>query len=131
MTARENLLSLGRVASASASVFVKDIGQGLLVVSHNTLALLGLTVVAALVTFASQHNLREQLETRTLGWLNARQEARAEAAGDTLYGVADPNAIQRATAVNPKELTRPQAAVAQFLARRYKVAPEPIGRLVQ
>ena len=41
------------------------------------------------------------------------------------------DAISRATAVDPKELTRQQAAVAHWISRRYRVAPEPISRLVQ
>jgi len=43
----------------------------------------------------------------------------------------EPDAVARATAVDPKDLPRQQAAVAQWLARRYKVAPEPVSRLVQ
>jgi len=39
--------------------------------------------------------------------------------------------VARATAVDPKTLTRQQAAVTHWLARRYKVAPEPISALVQ
>jgi hypothetical protein len=124
-------LSLARSTSAATSLFVKDIGQGLLVVSHNTLALVGLAVVAVLMMFVSQGELRHKLETQALGWLNARQEARADAEGNTLYGSAEPDAVARATASNPKDLPRQQAAVAQWLARRYKVAPEPISRLVQ
>jgi soluble lytic murein transglycosylase-like protein len=37
----------------------------------------------------------------------------------------------RATAVDPKQLTRQQAAVAHWISRRYRVAPEPISRLVK
>ena len=131
MTARRDLLSLARSTGAATSLFVKDIGQGLLVVSHNTLALLGLAVVAVLLTFASQAELRHRVEEQAFGWLNARQEARAEAEGNTLYGSGEPDAVARATATNPKDLTRQQAAVAQWLSRRYKVAPEPVSRLVQ
>ncbi|MDN3544696.1 lytic transglycosylase domain-containing protein [Kinneretia asaccharophila] len=131
MTARQSVSSLTRGATAAATLFVKDIGQGLLVVSHNTLALLGLAVVAVLLMFSSQADLRHKLETEAFGWLNARQEARAEASGNTLLGVAEPEALARATAADPKELTRQQAAVAMWLSRRYKVAPEPISRLVQ
>ena len=43
----------------------------------------------------------------------------------------EPHAIARATATNPKELTRQQASVAHWLSRRYRVAPEPISRLVK
>jgi soluble lytic murein transglycosylase-like protein len=45
--------------------------------------------------------------------------------------MAEPEAITRATAVDPKELTRQQALVANYLARRYRVAPEPVSRLVK
>ncbi|WP_271009580.1 lytic transglycosylase domain-containing protein [Paucibacter sp. B51] len=131
MTARRDLLSLTRSTGAAASLFIKDIGQGLLVVSHNTLALVGLAVVAVLLTFASQAELRQQLEGQARGWLHARQEARNIADGNTLIGNEEPDAIARATAVDPKDLPRQQAAIAQWVARRYKVAPEPISRLVQ
>jgi len=131
MTARLKVLSLARSTGAATSLFVKDIGQGLLVVSHNTLALVGLAVVGVLMTFISQDDLRHKLETQAFGWLSARQEARAEAEGNTLYATAEPDAVSRATASNPKDLPRQQAAVAQWLSRRYRVAPEPISRLVQ
>jgi hypothetical protein len=45
--------------------------------------------------------------------------------------LVEPDAVIRATASDPKELNRQQAAVAQWLSRRYRVAPEPISRLVQ
>ncbi|MFG6441186.1 transglycosylase SLT domain-containing protein [Pelomonas margarita] len=131
MTTRQDLISLVRLTRDSASLFVKDIGNGLLVVSHNTLALLGLAVVSVLLVFSSQAGLRHKLESSALGWLNARQEARAEAEGNTLLAAAEPDAVARATATDPKELSRQQAAIAHWLARRYSVAPEPISRLVQ
>jgi soluble lytic murein transglycosylase-like protein len=131
MTARRDLFSLTRSAAAAASLFVKDIGHGLLVVSHNSLALVGLAVVAVLLMFGSQANLRHQVETAAYGWLNERQEARAGASGNTLQGFSEPDALARATAADPKDLSRQQAAVAMWLSRRYRVAPEPISRLVQ
>jgi len=131
MTTRQDLITLTRHVRASAALFVRDIGNGLLVVSHNTLALVGLAVVSVLLVFTSQAGLREKLESTTLGWLNARHEARAEAEGNTLLANAEPDAIARATAADPRDLSRQQAAVAHWLARRYSVAPEPISRLVQ
>jgi len=131
MTARRDLLSLARNTATATSLFVKDIGQGLLVVSHNTLALLGLAVVALLLTFASQNELRHQLESQVRGWLHAREEARALADGNSLAGKEEPNAVSRATATDPRDLPRQQAALAQWVSRRYRVAPEPISRLVQ
>ena len=39
-------------------------------------------------------------------------------------------AIDRATAVNPTDLPKQQAAVAYWLSKKYRVAPEPLGALV-
>jgi soluble lytic murein transglycosylase-like protein len=116
---------------ASCGVFVRDVGNGLLEVSHNGLALLGLAVVAVVVFFAGHADLRHELEANALGWLQERHGARSERNGNLLVALAEPDAAARATAADPKELSRQQAAVANWLSRRYRVAPEPVSRLVQ
>ncbi len=131
MTARLEVLSLARNARAAGALFVKDIGQGMLVVSHNTLALVGLAVVSIVLMFGSQSELRRQVEDKAFSWLNARQEARSEASGDALVSAAEPDAVARATATDPRELNRQQMALTKYLSHRYKVAPEPVARLVQ
>lgn len=131
MTSRPDLKQTFTQAGDAALLFIKDIGNGLLVVSHNTLALVGLAVVGLAITFFSQNGLRERVEAAALGWLHARQEARAEAEGNTLLALAEPEAVNRATAADVDDLPRQQAAVAKWLSRRYQVAPEPLARLVQ
>lgn len=131
MTARRELSILAHRIGAAVSLFVKDIGHGLLVVSHNTLALIGFAVLAVGLIFASQADMRHRVEAEVYGWLDSRQGARAEAEGNSLFGLTEPDAISRAVAADPKALPRQQAAVAMWLAKRYKVAPEPISRLVQ
>ena len=120
----------GRASARSVAVFLQDVGNGLLEVSHNTLALLGLMAVALVVFVAGHSELRQTVELQALGWLQARQVARIDPAVQLANDLSEPEAIARATAIDPKELTRQQAAVAQWLARRYKVAPEPVSRLV-
>lgn len=120
-----------RAARRSLAVFIRDVGHGLLEIGHNTLAVLGLAVVAALVFAVGRADLRHQAEVVAFEWLQERHEERALASGDVLMAVAEPEAVNRATATNPAELTRQQAAVAKWIARRYKVAPEPISALVQ
>jgi hypothetical protein len=115
----------------SVRVFLRDVGHGLLEVSHNTLALVGLAAVAVLVFAAGRADIRHQAEVVALEWLQTRHELRETAAGNVLQATAEPDAVSRATAADPKTLTRQQAAVAHWLARRYKVAPEPISALVQ
>ena len=104
-------------------------GIGCAEVSHNSLALLGLCVVGVALFAGGREELRTLAERHALDWLQARQEAREPAREETAPE-PEPDAVARATAADPKSLPRQQAAVALWLARRYKVAPEPVSRLV-
>ena len=123
--------SVRNASARSAAVFLKDVGQGLLEVSHNTLALIGLVLAAAVLFAVGRADIRHDAEAWTLGWLQARQEARADPADALAAELSEPDAIARATASDPSALSRQQAAVAVWLSRRYHVAPEPVSRLVQ
>ena len=116
-------------------VVASDIVGGLRHASHHLLAAVGLVAVVVIGFLAGRPDLRHGLEDHTLSWLSARAMERAEGgsegAPDILLAMAEPEAIQRATATNPAELNRQQAAVAHWIARRYSVAPEPVSRLVQ
>lgn len=135
MTALRRLIAqarhVGDASAASAGVFLRDVGQGLLEVSHNTFALVGLLAVGAVIFVGGRADLRESIEAETLSWLQARQDARTDPADLLAAQLAEPGAIQRATAANPKDLTRQQANVALWISRKYRVAPEPISRLVK
>lgn len=115
----------------SVGVFCRDVGNGFLEVSHNTFALVGLTVVALAIFGANRADIRHEAETHLFGWLQSRHEARLDPVELLAADLREPSAIARATAADPKELDRQQAAVAHWIARRYRVAPEPISRLVQ
>jgi len=118
----------------SAAVFVRDAGQGMLEVAHNSLALLGLLILGAVLFAAGRADVRHTVEAHALSWLQARHEARVQASAAAEPAVPDlgePDAIQRATAADPRDLSRAQASVARYLAQRYHVALEPVSRLVQ
>ncbi len=130
MSAPSPLTAIYRACTTSAGTFARDVGTGLLEVSHNSLAIVGLAVVCATVLFsAARPDLREGAEQHVLGWLLARQEARQ--AGDAPPEPANPDAASRVAVVDLSSLSKPQASIATWLARRYRVAAEPVGRLVQ
>jgi hypothetical protein len=116
------------------ALFASDVVEGVRCVSHNALAMLGLLAVAAAVFLLGRADVRHTLEHQALGWLTERATARAQAdappedVNSVLLALAEPEAIQRATASNPAELSRQQAYVAHWISRRYSVAPEPISR---
>lgn len=125
-------LRMAQAACRSSSIFLRDVGNGLLEVSHNMLALVGLLVVALSIFAAGRADLRASVEQQALDWLQQRHSARAED-GDYIAEPddADSAALAKALAADPAGLNRQQAAVATWLSRRYRVAPEPVARLVQ
>ena len=130
-TASNPAARIGEVLGVVAS----DVLGGLRHASHHVLAAVGLVAVVVVGFLAGRPDLRHGLEDQTLSWLSARATQRAEGGAETapdiLLAMAEPEAIQRATATNPAELSSQQAAVAHWIARRYSVAPEPVSRLVQ
>ena len=103
--------------------FASDVAQGFWEIAHNGFALVGLTVVFSVVTLTARPDLRQAGESKLMSLLQARQ---AEALGM----VPELDAIDRATAANPKNLPKQQAAVAYWLSKKYRVAPEPVSALV-
>jgi hypothetical protein len=130
MSAKKRIRTVVKSCVESARVFLQDVGAGLLEVGHNSLALLGLLVVGAALFAGGRDEIRTLVERHALDWLQARQEARDPQVVN-VKPEPEPDAVARATAADPKALPRQQAAVATWLARRYKVAPEPVSRLVQ
>ena len=103
--------------------FASDIAQGFFEITHNSFALLGLAVMFAVITLTARPELRQVGEVRLIRWLQTR---RAETTGSA----SEIDAIDRATATNPQDLPKQQAAVAFWLSKKYRVAPEPLSALV-
>lgn len=130
MSTTAPLTTIYRACIQSAGTFARDVGTGLLEVSHNSLAIVGLAVVCGTVLFsAARPDLRDGAEQHVLGWLLARQEARQ--AGEAPPEPANPAAATHVAVTDLTNLSKQQASVATWLARRYRVAVEPVGRLVQ
>jgi soluble lytic murein transglycosylase-like protein len=103
--------------------FASDVAEGFFEITHNSFALLGLAVVFVVITLTIRPDLRQTGEEKLMDWLQARQVA--------LLGMEpEPDAVERATATNPKDLPKEQAAVAYWLSKKYRVAPEPLSALV-
>ncbi|WP_159913721.1 lytic transglycosylase domain-containing protein [Pantoea sp. 18069] len=108
---------------AAVRTFASDVTDGFLQITHNGFALLGLAVAFVAITLFARPDLRHEGEAHLRDWLRARQVA-------VLDMPTEPGAIDRATASNPKDLPREQAAVAFWLSKKYRVAPEPLAALV-
>ena len=119
MTASGQLAAVG----SGLRTFAGDVAEGFFEITHSGLALLGVLTVLTVVLLGTRADLRQQGED----WLADRLLARKVAA----MGITpEPGAIERATAADPRELPREQASVTQWIARKYRVAPEPVAALV-
>ena len=112
-----------QTVSTGLRTFLADVAQGFFEITHNSFAIVGLTVIFALFTLTVRPDLRQAGETHLMGWLQTRHIA-------TLGMVPELDAIDRATAANPSDLPKQQAAVAFWLSKKYRVAPEPVSALV-
>ncbi len=112
----------GKIVSG-VRTFVTDVTNGFLEITHNSFALIGLAVAFVAITLTARPDLRQAGEEQLMNWLQARQ---LEAIGMPV----EPDASERATASNPKDLPKEQAAVAFWLSKKYKVAAEPLSVLV-
>ena len=103
--------------------------KGFFQITHNSFALIGLAVLFAAMALVARPELRQVGEIHLFSWLQERQQ---EMSGVVSNLVASDNATasDRATAADPKELPKQQAAVAFWLSKKYRVAPEPISALV-
>jgi hypothetical protein len=99
------------------------VAQGFFEITHNSFALVGLATVFCAITLTARPDLRDAGEHKLRSWLHARQEA-------ALGMPIERDAIERATATNPQDLPKQQAAVAFWLSKKYRVAPEPLSALV-
>jgi hypothetical protein len=116
------MTALGKLAKG-VQTFVCDVAQGFFEITHNGFAVVGLAVVFSVLTLAARPDLRQAGESQLMTWLHARHV-------QELGLLPELDAIDRATALNPKDLPKQQAAVAYWISKKYRVAPEPLSALV-
>jgi len=103
--------------------FANDVAQGFFAISHNGLAVLGLSLFFFVVALTVRPDLRLITEAKVISWLQERQY-------DELGIATDADAVDRATAADPRDLPKQQANLAYWLSKKYRVAPEPLSALV-
>ena len=113
--------------ASSLNNAANDVYRGFIHTTQNSLALLGTLAAVVLLVFSMRADLRASGEERLLSWLLQRQEAQQLVEREV---EVEPTAIDRVTVANLRDLTDQQAKVTQWLSRKYRVAPEPVGALV-
>lgn len=112
--------------TAPVRTMLTDAYRGFIEVSHSGLALLGTAIIVVAVTLTARPDLRSVAEQQLLGWLLQRQEP---AIAIDLHPL-DAMPANPVETLDPANLTKAQANVAQWLSRKYRVAEEPLSVLV-
>ncbi|MFC3685614.1 lytic transglycosylase domain-containing protein [Hydrogenophaga luteola] len=112
---------------SSVLIALSDAYRGFVALTRNGMALLGAGLAALVITLAVKSDLRTDVEQQLLSWLQERQDS-AVVADDT--AMPDDSSDDRLAVAPPPLLPKQQAAVTQWLSRKYRVAPEPLGALV-
>jgi hypothetical protein len=89
------MTALGRMSPGHARPSRSDVTQGFFEITHNGFALVGLTVVFAVVTLTARPDLRQAGEAKLMSWLQDRQIA------TTWHWKWSPTRVERATAAQP------------------------------
>lgn len=103
--------------------FTHDVAQGFFAITHSGMAVVGLSAFFFVVALSVRPDLRAVTEAKLINWLQERQD---EEQG--LASVVD--AVDRATAADPRDLPKQQANLAFWLSKKYRVAPQPLSALI-
>jgi hypothetical protein len=114
------------LARSTARTVAKDIGGGIIAVTHNTLALVGFAVILLSVLSFGRLENRASLENQLFGWLQARRVV-VEVPLDKL----EPHVPGLVVEVSLNELPPEQMRVADWLSKRYRIAPDPMAHMVK
>lgn len=99
---------------------------GFLNITRHTLALLGLSVVCLVLVLAARPDLLTKANYNVMVWLEKRQFT----PGLDSSSLAEQSPALRSTATLVNDLSDEKQAVTQWLSRKYKISPEPLGALV-
>lgn len=139
MQANFNLAALNKGLKHNIITAAKDTANGFIEIFHNGFAMLGFAATIVCLVAFSRPDLRQTSEAELLSWLQERQSAFSGSGSASLVTidpdtveltVTDLDAVDRATATDPADLPKQQAAVAFWLSKKYRVAPEPLSALV-
>ena len=100
---------------------MRDVGRGFFIVTHSGLATVGLLVAVMVLALSLRPDWLARAETELVQWLRERQ---------VLLAWLPEHTARRVTALDPQVLSPAQARVADWLSRKYRVAPEPMAALV-
>jgi hypothetical protein len=137
MKANRQLAVFTQGLKNNVSTVVRDTANGFFEIFHSGLAVLGLATALVCLVLLGKPGLLQTTEAELLSWLQERQSAFSSSGSiasidpDTVeLTVTDLDAVDRATATDPADLPKQQAAVAYWLSKKYSVAPEPLSALV-
>jgi soluble lytic murein transglycosylase-like protein len=131
MKAMHQLAAFNQGLRNNVSTVARDTANGFFDIFHSGFAMIGLLTAIVAIVLVGKPDLRYSGETELLSWLQLRHGVFSSVVLPVEEEtIADLDASERATATDPADLPKQQAAVAFWLSKKYKIAPEPLSALV-
>ncbi len=134
MKALKQMAAFNQGLRSNFKTAAKDTADGFFEIFHNGFAVIGLIAAITILVLISRPDLRYAGETKLLSWLQLRHAVFTTGSSpfesQEVGSATNLDARDRATATDPADLPKQQAAVAFWLSKKYKVAPEPLSALV-
>jgi soluble lytic murein transglycosylase-like protein len=105
----------------SLAMVMSDLGRGLFLLTHSGLAMLGVAGLLLVVALWARPDWLAASQQQLYQWLRDQQVLLSWLPEDTTH---------RVTALDLSDLPADQAAVARWLGKKYRIAPEPLAALV-
>lgn len=133
MKATSQLAAFNKGLRKNINTALRDTADGFFEIFQNGFAMIGLAAAIVALVLLGRPDLRYEGETKLLSWLQVRHTVfttDSSTSQEEEVAVADLDASDRATATDPADLPKQQAAVAFWLSKKYNIAPEPLSALV-
>lgn len=133
MKATSQLAAFNKGLRKNINTALRDTADGFFEIFQNGFAMIGLAGAIVALVLLGRPDLRYEGETKLLSWLQVRHTVfttDSSTSQEEEVAVADLDASDRATATDPADLPKQQAAVAFWLSKKYNIAPEPLSALV-
>jgi Transglycosylase SLT domain len=130
MTVLVNEVNTSTMLLQSLKTMSRDIRDGIIAVTHNALALIGFAVLLLALLAFGKPDARRSVELEALSWLQSRLVSNVNPVEPALELALPTSTTGLMLQAQMDDLPKQQKLVAEWLSKRYRIAPDPMAHMV-
>jgi hypothetical protein len=130
MTVLVNEVNTSTMLLQSLKTMSRDISDGIIAVTHNALALIGFAVLLLALLAFGKPDARRSVELEALSWLQSRLVSNVSPTEPALELALPTSTTGLMLQAQMDDLPKQQKLVAEWLSKRYRIAPDPMAHMV-